>query len=163
MTSGSPIFEPFASSAMRWCVARAISRPPPSAAPLIAETTGLPSVSRRRSRPLIDCDWSKTFCASAFVYFTRSSRLPPAKKVFFAEVRTTPVIESFSASRRSRVAAKSSPHLALIVLAEAVGSSIVSVTMPSPSASHRNMFSDTALLTPRSLVGDVPGWLRRAR
>ncbi len=141
MTSGRPIFEPRASRAMRWWVASAISRPPPSAAPLIAATTGLPRVSRRRRFFLIACDWSNTFWASAFVYFTRSSRLPPAKKVFFAEVSTTPVIESFSASRRSRVATKSSPHLALMVFAEAVGSSIVSVTMPSPSASQRNMFS----------------------
>jgi hypothetical protein len=77
---------------MRWWQASAISRPPPSAAPLIAATTGLPSVSRRRSSCLICWDWSKTFCASAFVYFTRSSRLPPAKNVFFAEVSTTPAI-----------------------------------------------------------------------
>ena len=37
VTSGRPIFEPLASRAMRWWVARAISRPPPSAAPLIAD------------------------------------------------------------------------------------------------------------------------------
>ncbi len=42
VTSGRPIFEPLASRAMRWWQASAISRPPPSAAPLIAATTGLP-------------------------------------------------------------------------------------------------------------------------
>jgi hypothetical protein len=31
-------------------------------------------------------------------------RLPPAKKVFFADVSTTPTMSSFSASRRSTAA-----------------------------------------------------------
>jgi hypothetical protein len=35
----------------------------------------------------------------------RSLRSAPAKKVFFAEVKTTPLIDPFSASSRSTVAA----------------------------------------------------------
>ncbi len=51
-TSGKPTTALGSSTTMRWCVARATSRPPPSAAPLIAATTGLPSVSSRRSEAL---------------------------------------------------------------------------------------------------------------
>ena len=51
---GEADLTPLASSTtMRWWQASAISRPPPSAAPLIAATTGLPSVSRRRRSALI--------------------------------------------------------------------------------------------------------------
>ena len=51
VTSGRPSCTPGLSRAMRWWQARQISQPPPSAAPLIAATTGLPRVSRRRSWP----------------------------------------------------------------------------------------------------------------
>ena len=88
----------------RWWVARQISSPPPSAAPLIAATTGMPSVSSRRSWSLPSR--TKAAISSAFsgVACLRSLRSPPAKNVFFAEVRMTPVMSSFSASSRSTVA-----------------------------------------------------------
>ena len=51
---------------------------------------------------------SRTICATSAASsrraFFKSLRSPPAKKVFLAEVMTTPVIESFSASSRSTVA-----------------------------------------------------------
>ena len=40
---------------------------------------------------------SKIACASSGVACSMALRLPPAKKVFFAEVITTPAISSFSA------------------------------------------------------------------
>jgi hypothetical protein len=43
--------------------------------------------------------------ASSGVNATSSLRSPPAKKVFFAEVITTPVMESFSASSLSTITA----------------------------------------------------------
>ena len=94
-----------------------ISRPPPSAAPLMAATTGLPSVSSaRRSRlmPSTSSKNSPAFSGPAWIMVLRS---PPAKKVFFALVMTTPVIESFSATRRSTVLCIDS----LIVLVHHVG------------------------------------------
>ena len=104
-TSGKPTTALGSSTITRWWVARQISRPPPSAAPLIAATTGLPSVSSRRSCALPSR--TKPAISSAFsgVAVFRSLRSPPAKKVFFAEVRITPVMSSFSASSRSTVAA----------------------------------------------------------
>ena len=51
---------------------------------------------------------SRTICATSAASsrraFFRSLRSPPAKNVFLADVMTTPVIESFSASSRSTVA-----------------------------------------------------------
>ena len=67
----------------------------------MAATTGLPSVSRVRSCFLTVSTVSKdcpAFSGPALIMRVRS---PPAKKVFFALVITTPVIESFSATRRS--------------------------------------------------------------
>ncbi len=93
------------STAIRWWQARAISRPPPSAAPLIAATTGLPSSSIRRSPALMDSAISKICGASSGVAWTMRLRSPPAKKVFFALVITTPAISSFSCSSRSTAAA----------------------------------------------------------
>jgi hypothetical protein len=50
---------------------------------------------------------SRTICATSAASsrraFLRSFRSPPAKNVFLADVMTTPVMESFSASRRSTV------------------------------------------------------------
>jgi hypothetical protein len=86
---------------MRWWQARPISRPPPSAVPFIAATTGRPSVSSRRSWFLMVMDCSMTAGASAGVALLISSRSPPAKKVFFAEVMTTPVMFSRSATSAS--------------------------------------------------------------
>jgi hypothetical protein len=62
-------------------------------------------------------------------------RFPPAKKVFFAEVITTPVTCSFSASSRSTTAAIDSWYRSFMVFALDVGSSRVSTTMPSLSCS----------------------------
>jgi hypothetical protein len=64
-------------------------------------------------------------------------RSAPAKKVFFAEVRITPVIDSRSASRRSSVSAIEVTYLSFIVFADLPGSSKVSVMMPSASRSQR--------------------------
>ena len=105
LTSGKPSLTFGSSSATRWWQARQISRPPPSAAPLIATATGFPSVSSRRSCFLPPRTISAICGASSLPAARRSLRSPPAKKVFFAEAITTPVIESFSASRRSIAAA----------------------------------------------------------
>ena len=79
--------------------------------------------------------------ASALVALLISRRSPPAKKVFFAEVITTPVMLSFSASSRVTVSSNERRNVSFMVFADWSGSSMVSTTMPSPSASQRNMFS----------------------
>ncbi len=70
---------------------------------------------------------------------TTSSRLAPAKKVFFPEVITTPLILSFSASSRSTVGRSEAMKTSFIVFTGAVGSSIVRVTIPASSISQPNM------------------------
>ena len=75
--------------------------------------------------------------AWAFVTLRRSLRSPPAKKVFFAEVMITPVMSSFSASRRSTVAPIDPTYASFIVLADWPGSSRVRTTMPSSPCSQR--------------------------
>ncbi len=70
-----------------------------------------------------------------------SLRSPPAKKVFFAEVMTTPVMSSFSASRRSTVAAIESMNVWFMVLAPWLLSSMVRMTTPSASFSQLIMLS----------------------
>ena len=76
---------------------------------------------------------SKTALASAGVAFTISLRLAPAKKVFLALAMTTPVTVCASAYSRSTAAAIESMYSSFMVLALAVGSSRVRVTMPSAS------------------------------
>jgi hypothetical protein len=71
------------------------------------------------------------------VTFLRSLRSPPAKNVFLALVITTPVIESFSASRRSTVFFIEAPKSAFMVLALWFGSSRTRLTTPSPASSQR--------------------------
>ena len=68
-------------------------------------------------------------------------RSPPAKKVLFALVSTTPVMSPASASSRATVSASDDWNRAFMVLAPWVGSSIVSVTMPSASTSQAIMLS----------------------
>ena len=51
--SGRPSSLPGTFATIRWWLASASSRPPPSAAPLIAATTGLPRVSSARSCALM--------------------------------------------------------------------------------------------------------------
>src|ERR1700744_6206572 len=63
----------------------------------------------------------------------RSFRSPLAKNVFLAEVMTTPVISSRSASSRLTVARIDSPYAAFIVFADWLGSSRVRITTPSSS------------------------------
>ena len=89
---------------MRWWVASVISAPPPSAAPLIAATTGLPSCSSRRRLALTWVSHLPTSGMSSAVVLMTSLRSAPAKKVFLAEVMMTPLMSSFSASSRSTVA-----------------------------------------------------------
>ena len=90
VTSGRPNLVFGSAKAMRRCVASAISQPPPSAVPFNAATTGFPSVSMVRisafsaSRPV------KNSCACSGCILMISSKSPPAKKVFFAEVMMTP-------------------------------------------------------------------------
>ena len=79
------------STQIRWLQASAISRPPPSAAPLIAATTGRGNISSRRRPAFTDSAIAKICGASSLVAWTISLRLPPAKNVFFALVTTTPV------------------------------------------------------------------------
>jgi hypothetical protein len=86
---------------MRWWVASPISRPPPSAVPFIAATTGLPSVSSLRSWAFTSVTFLNTSGASAGVALIRLSRSPPAKKVFFADVMITPVMLSLSLASAS--------------------------------------------------------------
>jgi hypothetical protein len=70
---------------------------------LIAATTGTPRVSRRRSFALPSRTKPEICSASSLVALMRSLRSPPAKKVFFADVITTPLTSSLEASRRSTV------------------------------------------------------------
>ena len=63
----------------------------------MAATTGLPKVSSRRRSALMPSIISKIAWASSGVAASMPLRLPPAKKVFFAEVMTTPETSSFSA------------------------------------------------------------------
>ena len=67
----------------------------------MAATTGLPSVSSARRSRLTLSTVSKTSPAFSGPAWIMPLRSPPAKKVFLALVMTTPVIESFSATRRS--------------------------------------------------------------
>ena len=66
---------------------------------------------------------------------------PPAKKVFFAEVMTTPLASPDSTAPCSfSTSSGSSPwKVSFMVLTGWFGSSMVMVTMPSPSWSHLNM------------------------
>src|SRR5664279_6036607 len=117
-----------------------MSRLPPSAAPLSAATTGLPRVSRRRRSALIFVTAAPNSAALSSVTCESSVRSPPAKKVLFPDVTITPAIESFSAYRRSTAAAIDSWYARVIVLARWLGSSRVSVTIPSASWSQRMVF-----------------------
>ncbi len=68
---------------------------------------------------------------------------PPAKKVFFAEVMTTPVISlaSTAACSLATVSARESRKASFMTLTGADGSSMVRVTTPLASASQPMMFS----------------------
>ena len=100
VASGSPIFTERSSTAIRRLAASAISRPPPSAAPLMAATTGRGKVSRRRRLALTASPIAKISSASSGVAFIMLLRLPPAKKVFLALVSTTPVTSACSSYNR---------------------------------------------------------------
>jgi hypothetical protein len=69
----------------------------------MAATTGLPRVSRARRSRLVSSTRLKASAAFSGPMLTIALRSPPAKKVFFALVMTTPVIESFSATSFSTV------------------------------------------------------------
>jgi hypothetical protein len=120
---------------MRWLQASAISRPPPSAAPLIAATTGRGNVSSRRRPAFMDSTIAKISGASSLVAWLISLRLPPAKNVFFALATTTPVTWSCSSYSRSTAAAIETRYRSFMVLALDVGSSRVRVTIPASSRS----------------------------
>ena len=107
VTSGRPSSIFGSSTAIRWWHASVISRPPPSAVPLIAATTGLPQVSRRRSWALTASPIAKIWAASSGPALTIDFRSPPAKKVFFALVMTTPATSPSAMSFSSRSTAAS--------------------------------------------------------
>src|SRR5581483_2306958 len=131
---------------MRWWVASPISRPPPSAVPFMAATTGMPRVSSRRMRAAPSRTCSNQNCASSGRASTSAVRSPPAKKVFFAEVRMTPlipplvspVLPSFTSLE---IQSTNSPIASLkrwfMVFALLPGSSRVTITMPSSPFSQR--------------------------
>ena len=153
VTSGRPILEPRASAAMRWLAASATSRPPPSAAPLMAATTGTGSFSMRRSDSFMCCTMSNIDWASSGPTCDICLMSPPAKNVFLAEVRMMPLMppsppSASSCSSFSTVARTSSWKVWFIVLTGAFGSSIVSVTMPSSVRSQRNMLSVIVSVSP---------------
>ena len=79
---------------MRWWQASVISYPPPSAAPLIAATTGLGSFSRRRRSAFMLSTSANSRGASSGFAWIISDRLPPAKNVFLALATTTPVTDA---------------------------------------------------------------------
>src|ERR1044072_4732453 len=107
----------------------------------MAGPTGRPSCSSLRRSAFMLVTFSHTCGASALVALLSRSRSPPAKKVFLAEVTTTPVMESFSDSRRSTVSWNDVRNRSFIVLADWFRSSMVSGRIPSASACQRNMFS----------------------
>ncbi|CAA0137688.1 Uncharacterised protein [Mycolicibacterium vanbaalenii] len=67
----------------------------------MAATTGTPRVSSRRRSALMNSTSANDSAALSGPTFIMPLRSPPAKKVFFALAITTPVIESFSSTRRS--------------------------------------------------------------
>ncbi|SKU28397.1 Uncharacterised protein [Mycobacteroides abscessus subsp. abscessus] len=71
----------------------------------MAATTGRPKVSSVRRSALISSTSLKASWAFSGWIWMILVRSPPAKKVFLALVITTPVIESFSSTRRLTVAA----------------------------------------------------------
>ena len=93
---------------------------------------------------------SSSGAASSGRALSRSCRSPPAKKVFFAEVTITPLMESFSASRRSIVARSEVRNTEFMVFTGWVGSSMVRVTIPASSVSQPNMLMSVTIPLPRS-------------
>jgi hypothetical protein len=108
----------------------ASSSPPPSALPLMAATTGLPSFSIRRRHAFIASSSWKNVAASSGRTAIRARRSPPAKNVLLAEVKMTPRICSRSPSSRTTIARRSAWNAAFIVLTGWSGASRSSVTTP---------------------------------
>src|SRR6476661_4089010 len=111
----------------------------------MAATTGLPSVSSLRRSALMPSEVAKASPASSGPRLIIPFRSPPAKKVFFALAITTPVIESCSSTSRCTALCMDSLWCSFSTLAEPVGSSSDSVTMPSASLSHAMVFSAMVL------------------
>src|SRR5689334_2945698 len=114
----------------------ASSKPPPNAGPVKTATTGRPSVSSRRMRDLRNCTSATKASRSAGCTASNRFRSAPARNESLPERRMTPLIPSRSRSRRSRVLTKDSVKFALRVFTRWCGSSMVSVTTPSPSRFH---------------------------
>jgi hypothetical protein len=87
---------------MRWWQASPISRPPPSAVPFMAATTGLPSVSSLRSWAFTSVTLANTCGASSGPALDSESRSPPAKNVFLADVTITPTMSAAASSSTTR-------------------------------------------------------------
>lgn len=107
----------------------------------------------RRSEPLMAVPVSKASWASSGRSRIMSLRSPPAKKVFLAEVKTMPRMESRSASARSAIAAMESLKAWFIVLADWPGSSRTRVTTPVSSCSQRIVVDSLMFATSVSEVG----------
>ena len=98
LTSGWPSLALGLAAAMRWWQARQISKPPPSAVPLMAATTGLPPVSWRRNSFCSWLNWSISLAASDVSAPSSISRSAPAKKSALPEARMMPLtLSSLSA------------------------------------------------------------------
>src|SRR6185369_7300433 len=122
---------------MRQCAHSAISQPPPSAVPSSAATTGMPRVSSARICFLADSIQRNTCGPSFGPNLSTSLSSAPAKKVFFAEARITPLMDAFSFARRPTVSVNAACHSSVMVLTGAPGASKVMVTTLSASFSKR--------------------------
>ncbi len=131
LTSGWPIFNFGSSIAMRAWQASAISRPPPSAWPLIAATTGLPCSSSWRRTFFIAIEPSKG--SSGLVHFDMRSRSPPAQKSALPLVRIMPL--AAGSASLSTAAARPSINTSPTTFIGRPGRFIVATRMPSPPTS----------------------------
>ncbi len=102
-TSGNPTAAAGLSASTRWWQASASSKPPPIAAPLIAATTGLPQVSRRRKARDSEPYFSNSTSTGSSAVWSRlasiASRSAPATKASLPEVTMAPLIAASPATR----------------------------------------------------------------
>ncbi len=96
----------------------------------------MPSFSSARICFFADSIQRNTAGPSFGPYLSTSFNSAPAKKVFFAEARITPLMEAFSFARRSTVSVNAACHSAVMVLTGAFGASKVTVTIPCGSFSN---------------------------
>ena len=130
VTSGRPSWILGSSATMRRWQARQISRPPPSAVPLMAATKGLPDVSIARSVALTGPEAANDSCA---LWIPRiRSRSPPATNSGRAEATITPFTSGSPMARRT-AASKAAVLAALSTFIGRSATFQVRVAMPSAS------------------------------